>query len=146
MKVRSGFVSNSSSSSFVVAAVLVSDLNSTVDVRKEVQSCTTQMELDRLASEFYKDAVNYARYRDGEIGAEFWEFAYKQRFGSTVAVPSGFSSFSYDDKEYIGKQVGLSVEYGTVELNPDDITAAIAAVKKQFGVKNVKLLLTREDN
>ncbi len=132
MKTRNGFVSNSSSSSFICvgfpASQVVQEINPEIRVREKV----SLRKIDEIAGEYFDTDESYKSYRDGFTDTCFWKYAYKRIFGVENESPFGFYPTTVNDDEYYIRQIGPSTEYGAVEIDMNDVVAAMEEVKKRF--------------
>lgn len=141
MKIRSGFVSNSSSSSFIAAGFPASEIEITVDPRKFIEENCNLKQIDGWASAYFSDDISYQLYREGKSNADFWQWCYKQNTGKSVKAPEGFYEMDYAGNPYYYKQVGNSVEYGSVEVDPNLIVETMEEIMAQFPDASVKVFV-----
>jgi predicted SPOUT superfamily RNA methylase MTH1 len=153
MKIRSGFVSNSSSSSFVFVGFPKTAINdSTVDVKTEVTSKIGTREINKFALEYLKTNKEYSDFLAGNVPNEFWE-ALRQRYSSDFGdydAPEGYQVHSVyedgDSKLYWGIDVAYVSESETDEINLEDITKAQNKIKRDYPNVTPKIILGADTN
>ena len=141
MKIRNGFVSNSSSSSFIIVGFKASEVGVNINCREAVEKQVSLKRLDELALKFFTNDTAYAAYRKGSPNDKFWEWAYKETFCSSSKAPKDFYEKEIDGEPYFVKRVSDTVEYGEVEIELDKIVTAVKEVKKEFPNAKVKTFL-----
>ena len=118
MKTRSGFVSNSSSSSFVVLGILLDQEEN--PTRKVLEKFISRDILDKLAKNSYGEANNWQEYGDkndsnGEI---LHELGNRPEYGNLIIRDN------YDDGAPEGKTiVGIEIADGDQTAWPQKITS-----------------------
>lgn len=135
MKIRSGFVSNSSSSSFIMVGIEISDIDLTIDEMKSMmESANFDWRTASAKSKWYKiEEIE----KDKELMYEFFlnEFTYnflsKDNFVLRSGVEDGVNG------TVVGKELASTGDgdyFDEINLLPSDINKIGQEVKEKFGV------------
>lgn len=148
MKTRFGFVSNSSSSSFVFVGFPKESIqSSTVDYKAEVISKFTKREIDTYVCNEICNDGEYEAYFSGNSTPEFWKNAWKflcEGSGDDDA-PDGFECHTVWSEQQEQVWFGIGVAYvdggGTDIVDLKKINLAINKIKKQYPNVTPKVIL-----
>jgi hypothetical protein len=140
MKTRNGFVSNSSSSSFIFVGFPRSEIidDTTIDHKAIVTKNVFRKQLDSFAMDNLSD-VQYVDYQSGKTTDDFWKKVYehfKEECGCWEA-PAGYEPhevYGSDHKEetWVGIVVAYVSETGTKVVDLKKIEEATKKIKNDY--------------
>jgi hypothetical protein len=147
MKQRNGFVSNSSSSSFIFVGFPTAELNSDLTNEQKVRGHFTQKDIDRWAIDAL-EKTDYNNYRKGIVPINFWDKAY-EHFQSeieyTEELPENYEKrpvwFDGKSSWWQGISIARVSESGCREFDPKTITDTIKKIKKDYPQVTPKTVL-----
>lgn len=147
MKTRNGFVSNSSSSSFVFVGFPTSELGNNKSHESIIREKYSEKDIDRFALENLND-TDYKNYRKGNIPLRFWDLAYdhfQNDIEYTQELPENYEKHAvWNDGEsswWQGICVASVSECGSQQFDPKTIAEAVKKIKKDYPKVTPKVVL-----
>ena len=145
MKIRSGFVSNSSSSSFVFVGFPASDIKPAVNPEVVVKQSLTARQIDEVAIKYFDDDKDYSDYKLGKADDTFWKYVYQNKCDrDEYDAPGDLDCITVDDVPWYGKRIAR-VEYGTVEVDLQKLSGTTAELISKYPGVNVRAFLSHSE-
>lgn len=147
MKTRSGFVSNSSSSSFIFVGFKTADIqDKNVNFQQLIQENFSKRTVDEFVSEYIKNDDEYEAYHAGKAPQSLWEDAYEYFKRDLVETnrPTGYTVYDVNGEgdTWYGKSVARVYDSLSQEIDIDKIEQLKKEIKTEFPNVTPKVMLT----